>query len=260
VQRTRDGILTERVKPPAPPMRPPPLDARAALFLDVDGTLLEIAPRPDRVHVPSNLPSLLADLTRRHDGALALVSGRPLADIDRLFRPWRGAAAGVHGIERRRADGSLDHGANPAAAGALDRLRPRLAALAAADRRLMLEDKRDTLALHYRAAPAREPEIRSLAAALALAEAALRLIPGKMVVEFQPRGADKGAAIAAFLAEPPFAGRLAVFAGDDMTDEDGFAEISRRGGIAIRVGPPAPTQAGYRLPDVRAVHDWLAQN
>ncbi len=114
--------------------------------------------------------------------------------------------------------------------------------------------------MHYRAAPAREPEIRSLAAALALAEAALRLISGKMVVEFQPRGADKGAAIAAFLAEPPFAGRLAVFVGDDMTDEDGFAEISRRGGIAIWVGPPAPTRAGYVLPDVRAVHDWLAQN
>ena len=236
---------------------PPPLDPRAALFLDIDGTLLEIARGPDAVRVPSALPSLLRDLATRRGGALALVSGRSLAAIDRLFDPWRGAAAGLHGSERRRADGSLDRRANPAAA-SLDRVRPRLAAWAGGERGLVFEDKGETLALHYRAAPEREPQIRRFAAAIARREPQLRAICGKMVVEFQPRGIDKGRAIAAFMAEPPFAGRPAVFVGDDATDEDGFAEISRRRGIAVRVGPPAPSRSRYRLADVRAVHRWLA--
>ena len=110
---------------------PPPLDPDAALFLDVDGTLLEIAPRPELVYVPPTLPMLLDSLAAERDGALALVSGRRLADIDRLFAPWQGAAAGVHGAERRRIDGSLvvhhDSPADDAAAAALNRLRPVLA-------------------------------------------------------------------------------------------------------------------------------------
>src|SRR5437660_732999 len=114
--------------------RPPALEAQAALFIDVDGTLLEIAPRPELVQVPTDLPQLLARLAEARDGALALVSGRPLADLDRLFRPWRGAAAGLHGAERRRPDGSLvprEHSADDlAAAKALGRLRPRLQELA----------------------------------------------------------------------------------------------------------------------------------
>lgn len=255
MHRTSDGILTERQNRRL--SAPPPLDSGSALFLDVDGTLLEIAPRPDRVQIPSGLPSLLENLTQRHGGALALVSGRSLDEIDRLFYPWQGAAAGLHGIERRRADGTLDPKIDPAAAAALDRLRPRLAAFAAASSGLALEDKRATLALHYRSAPQREPEVRSLAGSLAQQEPSLRLIAGKMVVEFQPRGIDKGAAIAAFLAEAPFFGRLPVFVGDDVTDEDGFAEIGRRGGIAIRVGTPAHTRAGYTLADVQAAHNWL---
>jgi trehalose 6-phosphate phosphatase len=256
VQRTRDGFLTAPQQPRRP--APPPLDGGSALFLDVDGTLLEIALRPRDVQVPPQLPSLLRDLTVERAGALALVSGRPIRELDRFFRPWHGAAAGLHGIERRRPDGAVDTSPDPAAAAALDRLRPLLAALARAGAGLALEDKRGTLALHYREAPEREREILSLAEALARREASLRLIAGKMVAEFQPRGVDKGAAIAAFLAEPPFRGRLPVFVGDDVTDEDGFAEITRRGGIAIRVGPPAQTLAGYRLRDVQAVHDWLA--
>lgn len=236
---------------------PPPLDSHSALFLDVDGTLLEIASRPDRVHVPSGLPSLLNILTRQRGGALALVSGRPLAEVDRLFRPWRGAAAGLHGIERRRADGTLDSTTSLDAVAGLDRLRPALIALAAAGSGLVFEDKCWTLALHYRGAPEREEEIRSRAAALVRRDASLRLIAGKMVVEFQPRGIDKGVAIAAFLDEPPFAGRVPVFVGDDVTDEDGFAEINRCGGIAVRVGPSAETHAAYSLANVRAVHAWL---
>ena len=238
---------------------PPRIDRDAALFLDVDGTLLEIAPRSDLVRVPPGLPGLLGELAAKRGGALALISGRPLAELDRLFRPWRGAVAGVHGSERRRADGSLDHHAEPDAAAALDRIRPRLAALAGTGGVLVFEDKQRGLALHYRAAPQRGDEIVAVAGALQREVGpALRLICGKMVVEFQPRGADKGAAIAAFMAEPPFLGRFAVFAGDDATDEDGFAEIARRRGIGIRVGPPAETRAGYGLPSVASVLAWLA--
>ena len=258
MHRTSDGLLTAGKIPGFAATRPPPpLDRHSALFLDIDGTLLEIASRPERVHVPSGLPPLLRDLAWQRDGALALVSGRALDEIDRLLRPWQGAAAGLHGIERRAADGTVDSTIDPAAAAALDRLRPHLKALAGAGSGVTLEDKGKTLALHYRAAPQREPEIRLLTEEMARREEALRLMAGKMVVEFQPRGINKGEAIAAFLAEPPFIGRLAVFIGDDVTDEDGFTEISARNGIAVRVGPRAQTRARYALPDVRAVHAWL---
>ena len=234
----------------------------SALFLDVDGTLLEIAPRPELVQVPDGLPSLIMRLSAAREGALALISGRPLAQLDQLFQPWQGAAAGLHGLERRRADGILDCMIDRDSAAALGHLRPRLAAIAADGTGLVLEDKGGTLALHYRAAPQREPEIRAVVEALHREMAGvLRLITGKMVVEFQPRSADKGRAIAAFLAEPPFLGRRPGFVGDDTTDEDGFSEIRRRGGIAIRVGIfDGVTAANYRLPTVEAVLAWLASS
>ena len=144
-------------------------------------------------------------------GALALISGRPLAELDRLFWPWCGAAAGVHGSERRRADGTLDFRTDHGATAALDHVRPQLTAFARTRGGLVLEDKRSTLALHYRAVPERAPEILAFAQALEReVGATLRLIAGKMVVEFQPRGSDKGTAIAAFLDEPPFLGRQPV--------------------------------------------------
>ncbi len=250
------GLTTERTDRCAPPRLEPDM----ALFLDVDGTLLDIAAGPDRVEVPPGLPGLLLRQSAQRSGALALVSGRPLAQLDRLFTPWRGAAAGLHGIERRRADGSFERRRDSAAArDALAQIRPALAALARPGTGLLLEDKGASLALHYRAAPEREAEIHALAGTLLHGEGhPLRLVPGKMVIEFQPRGADKGAAIAAFLAEPPFLGRRPVFVGDDITDEDGFGEIARRGGLAIRVGAGAETLAPYALPSVNAVHQWLA--
>ena len=243
---------------------PPKLDREAALLVDVDGTLLEIAPRPELVEIPPGLPDLLHRLAGERGGALALISGRPVADLDRLFRSWHGAAAGLHGIERRRPDGSWSETgsseADRAAAAALDRLRPQLQALARQRPGVWVEDKGRTLALHYRAAPEAGAAIRNTAERL-LREAgdALRLIPGKMVVEFQPRHHSKGGAIAAFMAEPPFRGRVPVFLGDDTTDEAGFAEINRRGGTSIRVGPPSADSAAlYDLPSVRAALDWLA--
>jgi trehalose 6-phosphate phosphatase len=252
----KDAFLTV-VESPAPP---PALGVQSAVFLDVDGTLLEIASRPELVRVPLGLPALIAHLSEERQGALALISGRALAQLDQLFRPWHGAAAGLHGIERRRADGTLDRILDSASAAALDLIRPKLAALADDGSGLVIEDKGGTLALHYRAAPEREAEIRAYAAALQReAPTALRLITGKMVVEFQPRSVDKGLAIAAFLAEEPFFGRLPVFVGDDTTDEDGFAELRRRGGIAVRVGQASKTAANYTLPSVTSVLDWLAR-
>jgi trehalose 6-phosphate phosphatase len=238
---------------------PPECDPRAALFLDLDGTLVEIAPRPDRVCVPAGLPRLLDGLARGRDGALAVVSGRMLADMDRLLAPWQGAAAGLHGAERRRADGTIDRTLEEGAARALAWLRPRLLRLAAGAPGVFVEDKAAALALHYRAAPAREAALREAACALA-AECgpALRLLDGKMVLEFGPAAASKGTAIAAFLGETPFRGKRPVFLGDDKTDEDGFAEVNRRGGLSVRIGPPADSAARFALPSVAAALAWLA--
>jgi trehalose 6-phosphate phosphatase len=239
---------------------PPRFDLQSAVFLDVDGTLLDIAPRPELVRVPSELPALIARVAKERQGALALISGRPLTQLDRLFQPWTGAAAGLHGVERRRADGTLDCILDEGSSAALNRIRPKLAALASDGSGLFLEDKAGTLALHYRAVPEREAEIRAYAEALQReVGTTLRLIAGKMVVEFQPRSVDKGRAISAFLGEPPFLGRRAIFVGDDTTDEDGFAEINRCGGITVRVGTPSKTAANYGLPCPAAVLSWLAR-
>jgi len=253
----KDGFLTLEESRPCPPE----LDLQSALFLDVDGTLLEIAPRPELVRVSHGLPALLTSLSEQRQGALALISGRPLAELDRLFHPWHGAAAGLHGIERRSANGMLDRILDSASATALDQIRPQLAALARDDSGLTVEDKGGTLALHYRAVPDREQELRAYAEALQRqAGAAIRLIAGKMVVEFQPFGVNKGLAIGAFMAEPPFIGCRPVFVGDDTTDEDGFREIRKRGGFAVRVGSASETEADYALPSVAAVLAWLAKS
>jgi trehalose 6-phosphate phosphatase len=243
--------------------RPPALDRQSALFIDVDGTLLEIARRPESVQVPPPLLDLLGQLAGERDGALALISGRSIADLDRLFQPWRGAAAGLHGAERRRPDGShvveSDSAADSAAAAALDRLRPELAALTARFAGVWLEDKGRTLALHYRAVPDAGPALRASAEQLLGGGSSLRLIAGKMVVELQPQHHGKGRAIAGFMKEAPFRGRMPVYLGDDTTDEDGFAEVNRRGGLSIRVGLPDPaTVAVFALSSVAAARDWLA--
>jgi len=243
---------------------PPQRDPRSALFLDVDGTLLDIAERPELVKVPPSLPPLLDRLAQEHHGAVAVVSGRRIEDIDRLFIPWQGAAAGLHGGERRRLDGTVIPAADSeeelAARAALDRLRPLIAQFAATAPGVWVEDKGSTLAMHYRAAPQHDAEILDLARqGLDDAHGALRMIAGKMVVELQPRQFGKGGAVAAFLDEHPFQGRQPVFLGDDVTDEDGFAEVNKRGGLSIRVGPPAPpTAAAYELPTVAAALAWLA--
>jgi trehalose 6-phosphate phosphatase len=234
---------------------------RWAVFLDVDGTLVAIAATPEQARPDPALLPLLQQLTRANDGALALVSGRSLASIDRLFTPLRPAAAGLHGWERRRADGGLV--ARDAPTAALTRLRPRLDAYAAARPGVLLEDKGPGVALHYRLAPERGPAVRRFARRIALAHPELRLLEGRKVAELQPCGTNKGEAILAFLAEPPFAGRRPVFAGDDTTDEDGFAAVNAAGGLSLRVadaetGGRRASAARWQLGGVPAVHQWLA--
>ena len=190
-------------------MTEPPLpkaDERWAIFLDVDGTLVSIAPTPDAVRVDPSLLPLLDRLSRDCEGAIALISGRPIAQIDALFRPLTLPAAGLHGLERRHGDGS--HPVPEAAAAAIVRLRPMLAAYAAHRPGVLFEDKGQSLALHYRLAPRYGSAIRRIGRYLVRgAGNELRLIDGDNVIELQPRGSDKGKAIAAFLAEPPFTGR-----------------------------------------------------
>ncbi|HIC81527.1 MAG TPA: trehalose-phosphatase [Kiloniellaceae bacterium] len=227
-----------------------------ALFLDVDGTLLPIAPRPQDVRVPPLLLSLLANIQNRLEGALALVSGRCLDELDALFSPLHLSAAGVHGLERRKAAGDI---ATDGPADVLKPLRQPLAGFAEAHPGLLLEDKGLAMALHFRQAPELEDEAeRMVATLLRDSGAALELKRGKMVLEVKPKGANKGTAVAAFMEEPPFYGRVPIFVGDDVTDEDGFEAVNRLGGLSVKVGAAgAATKAAYRLHDEAAVHAWL---
>ena len=237
--------------------RPPALALRCALFLDIDGTLLDIAATPDRVQVDARLKGMLPALAQRLGGALALITGRSIADADRLFPGIRLPIAGQHGIERRDAAGAVHR--LPATPG-IGPLRREMQRLAAGHEGLVLEDKGETLALHYRQAPRLASHVhRAVRARVALGRDApvWRLQPGKGLIEVRPNGRDKGTAIAEYMAEPPFRGRTPVFVGDDRTDEFGFATVERAGGWAIKVGA-GPTHASYRLRDVAAVLQWLA--
>lgn len=237
-------------------MTPPPSpQADWALFLDVDGTLIDIAPTPSAIRRPPELPALLEGLSRRHGGAVALISGRSVDNLRQLMAPARLPAAGLHGLERLDAGDRLHR---PRPLPGLDTLRRDLAAFAAHHPGVVVEDKGLSLALHYRLAPACEEECQALAAALAATTPGFQLAPGKMVFELRPAGADKGTAIAAFLAEAPFRGRIPVFAGDDLTDESGFAAVAARGGFGVRIGAPQPSAAAYALASPAACRAWLA--
>lgn len=238
---------------------PPRLRAAdIALFLDVDGTLLEIEREPGAVHVPERLCRILEDLQAATGGALALVSGRSLDQLDRLFSPLRFSAAGLHGLEHRNLGFETVRAAPDPEV--FERAHRRLAAFAEANEGVLLEDKELTLALHYRNAPeVADGAIAVAEQAVAESAGALVLLHGKMVCELKPPGFDKGRAIAAFLDEPPFVGRRPVFAGDDVTDEAGFATINERGGVSIRIGDGRPTAAAFGYDDVAAMQTWLLE-
>lgn len=235
--------------------RPPSPADDWALFLDVDGSLIDFADAPDAVRLPRRLPSLLSRLAHRLDGAVALVSGRPLAGLDRLFAPLLMPAAGLHGLELR--NGSVLR-PTPEVPAALAGIRAEAAALALAWPGAVIEDKGPALGLHWRAAPAARDPLRALAEAALPRLPGYRLQHGDSVVELRPADGDKGTAIAALLEEAPFRGRVPVFAGDDVTDESGFATVNARGGVSVLVGAREPSAAHYALRNPNAVRRWLA--
>lgn len=217
----------------------------SAYFLDVDGTLLEIKPRPEDVVADDDLRTLLSGVAGAARGALAFVSGRKIEDLDRIFTPLIFSVVGLHGAEIRYANGSRI----VAPEGAMCAVLQPLVDFAAAHPGLRLEDKGAAIAVHYRQAPEYADEVLKFASALAETNG-LAVQPGKMVAELKEARHDKGRGIAALLASPPFSGRKPVFIGDDATDESGFLFVNAQGGISVRAGPPgAVTQARYVLRD-----------
>jgi trehalose 6-phosphate phosphatase len=208
---------------------------RYCLFLDVDGTLVEFAATPAEVRIDPSLAALIDRGSQALNGALAIVSGRTLADLDRLFAPNRWPAAGLHGLERRDA-----HGRTTAPSQGRTRLetaRAMLEAFASQQPGVLVEDKGASIAVHYRRAPELESHLTRLVEQLVRdLGSEFDLQPGACVLELRIRGPNKADAIQAFLAEPPFAGRIPLFAGDDLTDLDAFAAVERAGGLSISVG------------------------
>ena len=232
-------------------------DAPLALFLDVDGTLLDIAERPEDVLTPADLVETLARAEHRLAGALALISGRPIEDLDRLFEPLRLRASGIHGAEIR-----FDpYGpTTPAHAMALpSSLWTALTREAAAFPGAFVENKRFSFVVHYRLAPqAEQPLRRAVARLIETSPVAVEILPARCAIEIKAPGFDKGHAIAAFLSQPAFRGRTPVFVGDDATDESGFALVAAQGGAAYSVGRLRPGASGV-FAGPRAVRDWLAE-
>jgi trehalose 6-phosphate phosphatase len=242
-----DGL--EAIRP-----RPPVLHADCALFLDVDGSLIDLASHPERVVVPDALRWRLRMLSESLDGALALVSGRAIHTIDALFAPLRLPVAGLHGHELRTRDGLQRQATPPASMSAV------VADAAALCRRhagALVEDKGVSIALHWRNAPTAELPLRAFAEDALARLPGYRLQPGHCVIELLPAGRDKGSAIAALLEHAPFHGRRPVFVGDDLTDEPGFREVNARGGTSVLVGTRADSAARYSLSDPASVRAWL---
>lgn len=254
IHRSRDrmpsdaAITIEALSPP-----PSAGLGRIALFLDLDGVLAPLAPTPDAVVPDARRTAVLQALDHVLEGRMAIVSGRTIAEIDRIAAGAALSASGVHGLERRRRDGSLDRVAANAgvaeAVAAFDRF--------AAERPgVIVEDKGVSAGLHYRQSPGAKAEAAALARRLA-DETGLTLQPGHMVLELKTPGADKGTAVAAFMAEPPFAGATPIMIGDDLTDEAGFKVARALGGFGVLVGAERETAARYGLADVEAVLTWL---
>lgn len=227
--------------------------SQAALFLDFDGTLADLAPRPEAVQVDPGLVPLLREAHTRLGGAVAIISGRTVAEIDHFLNPLQLAVAGIHGAQGRRVDGRLWQVEPPG----LEAASAAAAALVEARPGLLLERKGPALALHYRQAPALESLCIATMAQAVRDLPGIELMRGKCVVEVKPAAVSKGRAIHDFMCESPFVGRTPVFIGDDITDEAGFETVLRLGGHAIKVGT-GPSLAPHRLDSPAAVHAWLA--
>lgn len=254
-RRRRGFSRAARPDPGFPEGSVPELSPGAAFFLDVDGTLVEFADRPHEVRIDDDLDRLLNELHSAAGGALALISGRSVSDVDRLFASRRFCVAGQHGAERRDSSGMVHRHGLP-----LARLRTAgdtLRRFSEAHPALVLEDKGMNLALHYRMAPHLATNVHGAVQDIVkdLGEE-FEVQRGKMVFEIKPSGKDKGTAISEFMKEKPFRDRVPVFIGDDQTDEYGFRIVNRLGGHSVKVGK-GPTAARWRLPDAATVRAWL---
>jgi trehalose 6-phosphate phosphatase len=233
----------------------PPLD-RSALLLDMDGTLIDIAPTPDAVVVPPGLVASLRRLRERLDGALAVISGRPVEDVERLLCHAPHAVAGEHGVAiRHRPGGPVERDDLPPPPEAWLR---QAEALVAQWPGALLERKARGFTLHFRVNPAAGPACHALLVALLANQSDFRLLGGSMVWEVRPAGVDKGHAVTALMASPPFAGRVPIFIGDDITDEDAMRVARAMGGLGLRVDTAfgAPENVRAWLAAAATLPDW----
>lgn len=231
----------------------------AALFLDVDGTLLELAAKPDAVVVEPALLELLHRLSLASEGAIALVSGRSIETLDELFAPLVLPIAGLHGLERRNASGVYYRKALPPDA-ILDRTRQLMKAVAMRHPSLVLEDKRSAIALHYRRVAGLEHEIVADVTAVSRRGASqLRTQRGNMVIEVLPKGSTQAQAVAEFMNEPPFNGRRPIYLGDDLSDECAFEWVNAHGGLSVAVNVARKTSASMQLTSVPDAREWLCR-
>lgn len=238
-------------KLPRPPAGLDP--AGLAFFLDFDGVLAEIVPRPQDARLGPGVADTLGILQRRCGGALAIVSGRPIEELDRLVAPLRPALAGIHGLQMRGPDGKEK--SVPIDTARLGDLIGEVRSFAAGRKGLQVETKPGSVAIHYRADPAQEDAVMAFAANRE-GEPGLRVLRGKMVVELAFGHRTKGDAVTDFLAQAPFAGRRPVVAGDDVTDEDGFAAVAGLDGISVKIGTGS-TIARYGLDSPSDLREWL---
>jgi trehalose 6-phosphate phosphatase len=227
-----------------------------ALFLDVDGTLLDLAAAPDKVEVPNDLLRSLDALHCILGGAIAFVSGREIAVLDRLFAPLRLPAAGQHGAELRDSAGGEIIGAGPPPH--LAQLVARLNDFTASRPGLLVEDKGASVAVHYRQAPRYRGELQQfIQTAIAENGEDMEMLQAQMAVDIKRRSVNKGHAVAWFMSRPPFRGRVPVFVGDDLTDEDGFDAVTARAGHAIQIGTARACVASWHAPTPSDLRLWL---
>lgn len=226
-----------------------------AIFTDFDGTLVEIAETPDAVAVPDDLTDRLDRASRQFDHAFAVITGREISDIDNYLSPLHLPVAGAHGIQRRRADGSMSK-VDDMIVSAARQIAEALAPLVEANPGLLLEAKEGAVALHFRQAPELEAACRQAMEEAVENHPEFTLVPGKMVIEARATGFDKGAALRAFMQEEPFLGRTPIFIGDDRTDEDAFLVAQELGGVGIKLGP-GETVARMRIADITSVFALL---
>jgi trehalose 6-phosphate phosphatase len=231
----------------------PDADANDALFLDFDGTLVEIAPRPAEVIVPAALIPLLQSRQSELMGALGIISGRQIEELDKLLAPLSFAAAGEHGAEVRYGRNRRIVCATPLPAQVCIKLKQLSEKYAGT----LLEIKRASAALHFRNVPEHQQAVTDEMQTLVETLEGYELLQGKMVVELKLGNIDKGIAVTRLYQQPAFSGRRPVYIGDDVTDEAGFKAVNELGGISIRVGCANQSLAQYSLADVSAVRGWI---